>query len=70
MTEHEACFNFKPDPQHINSLPLPLRTYIHRLETRCDPTGDLQQIASLTEQRDALVLKVRELEAELAKLQG
>ena len=70
MTEREACFHFKPDPEHINALPLPLRNYIHWLETRCDPTGDLQRIASLTEQRDALVVKVRELEAELKKLQG
>ena len=63
MTEQEACFNFKPDPDHINALPRPLRSHIHDLATRTDPTGDIQQIASLLEQRNALVLKTKELEA-------
>lgn len=34
----------------INLLPEDVRKYIHDLETRCDPSGDLQQIASLKEQ--------------------
>lgn len=32
-----------------------LRQYVYHLETRCDPSGDVQTIASLTEQRDALL---------------
>lgn len=44
----------------INALPERVRAYVHDLETRCDPSGDVQRIASLTEQRDALVLANRE----------
>jgi hypothetical protein len=54
----------------INALPEKLRRYIHDLETRCDPAGDIQQIGSLTEQRDALVTRVKELEAELRERGG
>lgn len=46
----------------INALPIRVRIYIRDIETRCDPTGDIQTIASLTEQRDGLVLRLRELE--------
>ena len=70
MTEHEACFESKPDPEHINALPKPLRDYIHWLETRSDPTGDLQQIASLTQQRDALIVKVKEQAEEIERLKA
>ena len=50
--------------EEINGLPEKLRRYIHDIETRSDPAGDVAQIASLTEQRDALVNKVKELERE------
>lgn len=59
--------NFRPTPEQINALPEPLRRYIHDIETVCDPTGMVQQIASLTEQRDGLLMKSKELEGELAK---
>lgn len=39
----------------VNALPERVRQYVHDLETRCDPAGDVQTIASLREQRDALV---------------
>ena len=32
---------FIPDADHINALPGPLRQYIHDLETRADPAGDV-----------------------------
>ncbi len=51
--------------EEINALPEKLRRYIHDLATRSDPAGDIRTIASLTEQRDALVLRVRELESQL-----
>ena len=54
-------------PEEINGLPEKLRRYIYELETRADPSGDIKQIASLTEQRDALVMKVKELEGELKR---
>jgi len=48
--------------QEVNSLPEKLRRYIHDLATRSDPAGDIRTIASLTDQRDALVRRVKELE--------
>jgi hypothetical protein len=60
--------NFKPTTENINALSEPLRNYIHDLETRTDPAGDLREIASLKEQRDALIVKVCELIAELEEL--
>lgn len=63
-------WDFKPDPGHINALPEPLRRYIHDLETRADPAGDIQQIASLMEQRDALLIRCRQLEVEMEDLRN
>jgi hypothetical protein len=56
-----------PDPEHFNALPQPLRDYIHDLETRADPAGDVAQIAFLKETVDALLIKVRDLEKELER---
>lgn len=50
--------DWRPTPAAINALPDPLRHYIHDLETRCDPSGDLQLIYELKEM-------VRSLEAML-----
>lgn len=81
------CANHNAAPilaAEVNALPGRVRRYVHDLETRCDPTGDIQSIASLTEQRDALLAarvdliddrdalaaRVRELEATLANERG
>jgi hypothetical protein len=40
--------------------------YIHDLETRCDKSGEVQTIALLREDRDALQQRVEELEARIA----
>ncbi len=50
----------------INALPEKFRQYIHDLETRCDKSGDVQTIAILRENRDALQRRVEELEARVA----
>jgi BMFP domain-containing protein YqiC len=42
------------------------RQYIHDLETRCDKSEDVQTIAILREDRDALQQRVEELEALIA----
>lgn len=31
-----------PTPENVNALPEPVRAYIHQLETRADPAGDLR----------------------------
>jgi hypothetical protein len=51
-------------------LPEKVRLYIHDLETRCDKSGDVQTIALLREDRDALLLEVEELRSEVKRLQG
>lgn len=38
---------------------------IYELETRCDPSGDIQTIASLTDHRDELVEKIEELKKQV-----
>jgi hypothetical protein len=52
-----------PSVDDINALPEKFRQYIHDLETRCDKSGDVQTIALLREDRDALQKRVEELEA-------
>jgi hypothetical protein len=55
-----------PTVEEINALPEKFRQYIHDLETRCDKSGDVQTIAILREDRDALQRRVEELEARIA----
>jgi hypothetical protein len=54
-----------PPVDEINALPEKFRQYIHDLETRCDKSGDVQTIALLREDRDALQQRVEELEAQI-----
>jgi hypothetical protein len=61
---------FIPDADHINALPEPVRRYIHDLETRADPAGDVAELALLKENNAALWKRVRELEAENGRRGG
>jgi hypothetical protein len=46
----------------IKALPDPIRHYIHQLQTRTDPAGDVRRIAELKDQVEALeVLLARRL---------
>jgi hypothetical protein len=58
--------SFYPTVDEINALPEKFRQYIHDLETRCDKSGDVQTIALLRMDRDALLKRVEELEAEIS----
>jgi hypothetical protein len=60
-----ACY---PTPDEINALPDKFRQYIHDLETRCDKSGDVQTMALLREDREALQKRVEELESGLEGL--
>ena len=42
-------------PEEWESLSPELRNYIHYLETRCDPAGDLRAMFALRAQRDELL---------------
>lgn len=46
--------DWRPTPENINGLPPPLQDYIHELEARADPAGDVQTIALLKDQVEAL----------------
>jgi hypothetical protein len=70
MPPIDACLHFKPDSAHINALAQALRDDIHDLHTRADPAGDLQEIVDLRGQRDALLIQVEELRAEVARLKA
>jgi hypothetical protein len=56
---------FIPDAEHINALPYPVRKYLHDLETRADPAGDVAEIALLKENNAALWNRVQELEGQV-----
>jgi hypothetical protein len=52
----------------INRLPLWARRYIHELETRADPSGDIRDLAELRDQREGLVKVMAQLKRENAAL--
>jgi hypothetical protein len=49
-----------PDAAHINALPEPIRRYIHDLETRCDPAGDIRALTIARDTIKALEMKLAE----------
>jgi hypothetical protein len=51
---NETSASIYPTIDEINALPEKFRQYIHDLDTRCDKSGDVQTIAILREDRDAL----------------
>ncbi len=55
-----------PTAENVNALPEGIRRYIHDLETRCDPAGDVQKMALQADTICALHAKVEELRAQLA----
>ena len=65
--EKKRTASVYPTVDEINALPERFRRYIHDLVTRCDKSGDVQTIAILREDRDALHRRVEELEARIAQ---
>lgn len=61
---------FTPTADKINALPEPLRCYIHDLETVCDPSGTIAQIAQLTDQNKQLIALNVEAEEALRALEN
>lgn len=59
-----------PTAENINALPEPVRRYIHDLETRCDPAGEVRAIAVLRQNVQALDLPLDQIEIEKAKFRG
>ena len=65
MKTKRAASNY-PTVDEIDALPEKFRQYIHDLETLGDKGGEVQAIALLREDRDALQRRVEELEARIA----
>jgi prefoldin subunit 5 len=57
-----------PTADEINALPEKVRRCIHNLETRSDKSGEVQTMALLREDRDALAREVEELRAQIELL--
>jgi hypothetical protein len=43
-----------PTAENINALPEPLRRYVHDLESRCDPAGELRELVLLRDENAML----------------
>ncbi len=56
--------DWTPTTDNINSLPDPVRHYIHQLQTRTDPAGDVRRIAELKDQVEALQVLLAAAKAE------
>ena len=57
-----------PTTEEIKAFPASLQRYIHDLETRCDPAGDVQQLGLLKDQNEQLQVQVVEQRAERDRL--
>lgn len=57
-----ALEQFQPAPDQINGLPGLLRCYIHNLESRCDPAGEVVEVTLLRDQNAQLQTKIVQLE--------
>lgn len=53
-----------PAAENINALPLPLRHFIHALQTVCDPAGTSRENVLVKEENYALHKMIAELKGE------
>jgi hypothetical protein len=60
--------DFSPTPEQVNALPPRLREYIHGLEARCDPSGDVRENIIARDTCRALELELAAKDAELERL--
>ena len=49
--------NWTPTSENINALPDAIRHYVHDLETKCDPSGLVQENALLKETVESILLR-------------
>lgn len=61
MWNENFYHTWTPTAENINKLPEKVRVYIHDLETRSDPAGDLQQLFEAKAQIEGLAAKYNEL---------
>jgi hypothetical protein len=59
--------DWTPTAENINALPRPLRAFIHELSTRCDLTGELQELVLRRDQVHQLETRILELTGRATK---
>ena len=59
---------FKPTVEQINALPEGIRAFVHDLETRCDPAGDVAALTLIRDQNTQLKSAHDKLKAKLADI--
>lgn len=50
--------DWTPTAANVNALPDPVRRYVHDLETRCDPAGDVARLSLLQDENAQLRAKI------------
>lgn len=61
----EISDDWTPTAAAINALPLPLRKFIHELETHYDPQATLQQLYECRQQERAVTAMVERLRGDV-----
>ena len=61
LTQADREPDWTPTPSNVNALPEPIRSFIHQLETRCDPSGDTRELVIARDTIKALERLVAEL---------
>lgn len=62
--EPPAVRTWMPTAENINALPLPLRSYIHQLETEADPAGTIRELVIARDVIQALEAQLRAVRTE------
>lgn len=65
LPELPSWDDFSPTPEQVNALPPRLREYIHGLEARSDPSGDVRENIIARDTSRALELELAAKDAEI-----
>ena len=68
LLKYKIHNDWLPTPENINTLPEPIRKYIHDLETNVDPTHIVRENILIKDTCTALVLKLEEKKRRLSKV--
>lgn len=62
--------SFSPTAEQINALPERIRSYIHQLQTVCDPSGDTQNRILAEDTCRSQEIQIADLQRQLAEAQA
>jgi len=65
LLKYKIHKDWLPTPENINSMPEPVRKYIHDIETNCDPAHLVQENVLLKDTCRGLVLKLEKKKSKL-----